>query len=139
MVVVVPQIHEQKSCDGSFVSIPSDKLKVMVLQTLDNIKKYKSRDLKRLANNEREMLLAKREKDRNSIWSKIFGYKEKPMPTDEELIEIHKNSGDGLWLPETFWIDLRYQKNIEVAERLYNATKYTDVVTVSTQDLQRLI
>jgi hypothetical protein len=139
MVVVVPQVHEQKPCDGSFVRIPSDKLTQMALKSLDNIKVYKARDRKELANRERKELLARREKKRNSIWSKIFGYKEQPMPTDEELIKMHEQSGDGIWLPETVWIDFRYQKNIEVAYRLINAAKHADEVAVSTKDLERLL
>jgi len=142
MVVVVPQMrHEQKPCDGSFIRIPSEKLKTMALQTLENIKKYKAKDRKRLADRERKELQEKREKRRNSIWSKIFGYKEQPEPTDEELIKMHENSGSPgcIWLPETFWIDYRYEKNIEVAHRLLNATEYADEVAVSTKDLERLI
>lgn len=141
MVVVVPQIPEQKPCDGSFVRISSEKLKKMALTTLDNIKKYKAHDRKRLADRERKELREQREKSRNSIWSKIFGYKERPEPTDDELIKMHENSGSPgcIWLPETFWIDFRYEKNKEVAYRLLNAAEHADEVAVSTKDLERLI
>ena len=142
MVVVVPQMHqEQKSCDGSFVRIKSDKLTNMARQTLENIKKYKARDRKRLADRERKELREQREKSRNSIWSKIFGYKEQPEPTDEELIKMHENSGSPgcIWLPETFWIDYRYSINAEVAHRLLLAAEHADEVAVSTKDLERLI
>jgi hypothetical protein len=141
MVVVVPHIPEQKPCDGSFVRLSSDKLKNMALNTLDNIKVYKANDRKRLADRERKELREQREKSRNSIWSKIFGYKERPEPTDDELIKMHENSGSPgcIWLPETFWIDYRYEKNIEVAHRLLNAANHADEVAVSTKDLERLI
>ncbi len=142
MVVVVPQMHqEQKPCDGSFIRLPSEKLKGMALQTLENIKKYKARDRKRLADRERKELQEKQEKRRKSIWSKIFGYKEQPEPTDEELIKMHegKGGGDTIWLPETFWIDFRYSKNAEVAHRLLLAAEHADEVAVSTLDLERLI
>lgn len=141
MVVVVPQVHEQKPCDGSFVRIPSEKLTALAFKSLDNIKKYKAADRKKLADRERKELRERREKSRNSIWSKIFGYKERPEPTDEELIKMHENSGNPscIWLPETFWIDFRYEKNIEVAYRLINAAKHADEVAVSTKDLERLL
>ncbi len=139
MVVVVPQVHEQKPCDGSFVRISSDKLTQMARQSLENIKKYKARDRKRLADKERDEYNKRIEKKRNSLWSKLFGYTEPPTPSDEELIKMHEQSGDGIWLPETFWIKFRYQTNIEVAYRLINAAKYADEIAVSTKDLERLI
>jgi hypothetical protein len=54
---------------------------------------------------------------------------------------MHEGSGTPglIWFPETFWIDYRYEKNIEVAHRLLNAASYADEVAVSTQDLERLI
>lgn len=141
MVVVVPQMQNSRTCDGSFVRLPSEKLKNMALNTLDNIKFYKAKDRKKLADRERKELREYEEKRRKSIWSKIFGYKERPEPTDEELIKRHENSGSPgcIWLPETFWIDYRYEKSIEVAHRLLNAAEHADEVAVSTQDLERLI
>ena len=139
MVVVVPHVPEQKPCDGSFVRISSANLKEMANRTLKNIPKYKAYDRERLAKRLKKELLEEREKSRNSIWSKIFGYKEKPIPSDEELIKAHEGSGEGIWLPETFWIDFRYSKNIEVAQRLLHAAQYADEIAVSTKDLERLI
>lgn len=139
MVVVVPPHTEQKPCDGSFVRIPSAKITEMARQTLANIKQYKAKDIQRLIAKEKEEILKRREKKRNSLWSKIFGYVEPPMPSDEEIIKMHEHSGDGIWIPETVWIDFRYEKNIEVAYRLINAAKYADEVAVSTKDLSRLI
>lgn len=142
MVVVVPQMHqERKPCDGSFIRISSAKLKEMANQTLENIKLYKAHDRKRLASRERKEFLERQEKKRNSIWSKLFGYKEVPVPTDEEFIKLHggKGGGDTIWLPETFWIDFRYSKNAEVAHRLLLAAEHADEVAVSTKDLERLI
>lgn len=140
MVVVVPQIPEKKPGDGSFVRISSKTLTEKARQTLQNIKAYKKHDTQRLIDRERQEILDQREKSRKSIWSKLFGYKEKPIPTDEEVLEIHKNKGAGtIWLPETFWIDFRYSKNEDVAYRLINAAKYAEELYVSTEDLQRLI
>jgi hypothetical protein len=139
MVVVMPHVTEQKPCDGSFVRISSVKLTEMARETLENIKTYKEHDLQKLIAREKAEIIKRREKSRNSLWSKIFGYTERPMPSDEEIIKMHESSGDGIWLPETFWIDFRYEKNMEVAYRLLLAAKHADEVAVSTKDLERLI
>lgn len=140
MVVVMPPHAEQKPCDGSFIRISSEKLTKLARQTLENVKRYKAKDIQRLIDREKEELLERREKRKNSLWSKIFGYIEPPMPSDEEILEAYKNQRyDCIWIPETTWIDFRYEKNIEVAYRLINAAKYADEVAVSTKDLERLI
>lgn len=141
MVVVVPPRAEQKARDGSFVYISSEKITQMARQTLANVKQRKAAAVQRLIEREKEELIQKREKKRNSFWSKLFGYKEPPMPSDEEILKAYKNQGDGMhiWIPETTWIEFRYNANVEVAYRLINAAKYADEVAVSTEDLARLI
>lgn len=139
MVAIIPQITEQKPCDGSFVRVPSVKLTERARQTLENIKAYKQHDLKKLIASEKKEILKQRDSRRNSLWTKLFGYTEPPMPTDEEIIKIHEQNGDGIWLPETVWINYRYSEYEETARRLLNAAQYADEVAVSTKDLAKLI
>lgn len=140
MVVVVPQIPEQKPCrDGSFIRLSSIKIAELCYQTLSNIEEYKRQDLARLIVSLKNELLERREKKRHSLWSKIFGYVEPPMPSDRDLIRTYEQSGDGVWMPETTFIEIRYMKHIEVANRLLNAAKYVDEIAISTEDLKRLI
>lgn len=140
MVVVVPQVQQEKHKDGSFVKVSSKDITKRAYASLASIKLCKARDTQRLIERERIEVMAAREKKRNSLWSRLFGYKEKPEPTDAELLKsIETQRGDGIWLPETFWIDVRYDKYIEVANRLINAAKYADEIFVSTEDLERLL
>lgn len=130
----------ESKCDGSFAKVDSSSLIELAHQSLENIEKYKKQEVQRLINRKRNKFLAKEEKRKNSLWSKLFGFKPRKEPTDEEIYEFIKNDHDDVIGPsELFWMDLRYEKYIDTANRLINAAKYAPEVFVSTEDLERLL
>jgi hypothetical protein len=133
-------MYSHVECDGSFVKMSSREVQARAEESYWEIKKRKKEAVQRLINKRKEEILKDREKKRNSFWSRIFGYKERLMPTDEEIQEaLESYSGEFLHFPETHWIDLRYEKYVDVALRLMNAAKYSEEVYVSTTDLERLL
>lgn len=140
-MVVVPQMQYQgKPCDGSFVKMASQEVTRLAKESLSNIENRKSAAVQRLIDKRRKLIQEDRERARNSIWCGLFGYKEQPMPTDEEILhQIKTERFDCIHIPETTWIDIRYEKYEDVAYRLLNAAKHADEIYVSTQDLERLL
>lgn len=132
--------YSHVECDGSFVKMSAKEVKARAEESYWEIKKRKKEAVQRLIDSRKKEILKDREKARNSFWSRIFGYKERPMPTDEEIQEsLESYSGEFLHLPETHWIDLRYEKYVDVALRLMNAAEHAEEVYVSTTDLERLL
>jgi len=132
-------MYTQVNCDGSFVKMSSKELLAQAQESYNAIKRLKKEAVQRLVERRKEQILKDREKEKNSIWRAIFGYKERPMPTDEEILESLESYGDGFSFPETHWIELQYDKYVDTALRLMNAAQYADEVYVSTSDLERLL
>jgi len=140
MVTVIPQMSYDKKCDGSFVKVNSKIIIEKARASLANIEKRKKRETQRLVDDRRKELVEREKKRENSWWSRLFGYKARQLPTDEQILHsIENERGDGIWLPETFWIDYRYSKNQDIAYRLINAAEYAEEIYVSTEDLERLL
>ena len=139
MVVVVPQIEQKKHVDGSFVKVSSVDITKKAHESLKVIERQKKRQIQDLITRLRKERNEEIEKKKSSLWSRLFGYKEIPEPNDEQILKSYECSGEGIWMPETFFIDLSWEKYIDVAYRLINAAKYADEIFVSTEDLEKLL
>lgn len=145
-MVIIPQMYSQTKCDGSFVKLSSEEVKARSLESLKQIRKEIKAATQHLIDDRRQQIEEERKHRRNSIWygflNLFTGDKEDPpMPTDEEILHDieHDCPGDYIHLPETYWIDLRYDKYRDVAYRLYNAASHADEIYVSTSDLEMLL
>jgi len=140
MVAVISQMNYNKSCDGSSIVISSEQIVAMANQSLKNIRLAKKQDLQYVIDKEKLRFEENEERKAKSWWGRLFGYTKKATPSDSQALQMHIDDyADCINPDETFWINLRYQKNKDAAYRLLNASKYAKELTVSTRDLDLLL
>lgn len=128
--IIVPALFKSTKCPlDSLVVIPSSQLKKMAEATINYILQYRKNALDELIAKERQEITL-------GFWHRLL---KRPIPTDAEVLsQLNGGCGDGLYISEVFWIETKYWKNEQVANKLLRATSLSNEVYVSTEDLSKL-
>jgi hypothetical protein len=110
--------------DGSFVRMRSDVIKAKCEAMLIAIKSIRQERVKKTIEEGRQRMM-------QGFWHRLL---KKPVPTDDQ---VKSYLSDGM-ISETFWDEISFYKNEEVAKKLLNACTYAEEIFVSTEDLERL-
>jgi hypothetical protein len=111
----------------SFVILPSSQVSEMCKKTLDRITESRMRDLGGWVSDE----VARSEK---SIIRRVL--KLRALTPEEVLDDNYINPRDVI--NERSLIECRYSRQFDLAEKLLNATKYSDQIHVTVEDLDHI-
>ena len=120
-------------CGCSFVEIESEKLTVMALNCILDIKNRRQQEISKVVEKYREQIS-------NSWWFKIF--KNRRPHTDQEIIKyihrIYSNKYGPIWGNPLIEWECYHSDDERVALKLLTAAKHADKVMVSVNDLARI-
>ena len=114
-----------KKFHGSFIKMPSKKVREMAAATLEKIRKSREEEYKSDLEHYRQEMM-------KGFWHRLL---KKPAPTDVEVIAWHdKVYYDSFGM----WSELRYGNQEAAARRLHRACEEADEIYISTEDLSQI-
>lgn len=140
--VIVPNFNSKRQESTSGVYMSSEDLIRAATSTLDWCKEMKAKKRQKMIDAEKQSIIKKREKSAGRFWNRWLGRSDvgKPLPSDKEIWEKldTDSGGDSISFGAGFWIDIRYSRIEETANRLLRSAQYGKEVFVSSSDLEYL-
>lgn len=116
----------------SFVTLPSEHIKKLCLETLDWIKSSRQQQIQKLIDNNRNYYISKS----NTWWGKLW---KKKVPTDEEILKELKGNRSDVWSGFEYELASRSHSGLEdLALELLIACRVVKEINISVKDLARI-
>lgn len=133
LAVAVPLFQfELNMHKTSFVTMPSEQIKKLCLETLDWIKLSRHNQIQKLVEKSRNDYI----KNCNTWWGKLW---KKTVPSDEEILEELKGTDDDVWSGFEYEMINRSYRNLEsLALELLIACSAVKEINISVVDLAKI-